>query len=317
LLDLFELERLSGRGSDLGPGSADALLGRAIDRISVLDATLGEGMKDGAQGFNAKLQFVSSGSLPEIDDAKPRVALGDCVVRQLVVHTFPEEGRGAQFLVDQGLWGAMSETDKAATMLHELLYAIARRDSAQMNSDGVRALVGRAFARPVRVQDASEFLSLVASMRRMEAGVPVQPGDTQSDVVSIDLRPGAPLSFHPSGTLASARLTRRTLVTVGFPGFARSSNVIVDSSVRFDPMGALSAFTNAGEFNVSMDECTVRAAGASNCPANDGDCSVRLGASQTMDSFVPATSGKCRLEGNRSFVYSRGSRLNVKAILSR
>lgn len=139
LLDYFEGERSSReRLTDVtSPSSYYGHLQILLDRLAKFDPELALALKRRLKTLHVKL--VSLHPDP-IQDYQSAVSY-HCVRFQLAVQYYNNSTGFSEFEVDRARFAALSGTDQAGLILHELLYEHAIREFGANNSDAIRPLV--------------------------------------------------------------------------------------------------------------------------------------------------------------------------------
>jgi hypothetical protein len=123
LLDLFESRVLQENAISLGEPAWDYLrrVRFVLDRLSKRDPKRAQIYWQQAQQFIDESEFVSH-ELPDIPDSKHIAIPKGCEIRQIVIQNPLALPGQKRFQVNNLLWNALDEENRAALVLHEVIY---------------------------------------------------------------------------------------------------------------------------------------------------------------------------------------------------
>jgi hypothetical protein len=138
-LDLFESEQIRGLTFDDSLLGADefATVANIIARIEARDPYLAGILTERLTAWLTESRLLPNSHLPDVNDSFSVVIPVGCELAQLAVQREPQFPGDPFYLIDKSLWDVMANRDRAALVLHEIIYRYART-LGQMNSINVR-----------------------------------------------------------------------------------------------------------------------------------------------------------------------------------
>ena len=109
---------------DLGEASLFPLqkVELALSRLGRISSIRAERYLEKAKQFEADALFLDNTELPDISDSNHLIFPKNCKVEQIIIQrtpTFPDDRR---YLISNDLWKQLDPTNKAALILHEIIY---------------------------------------------------------------------------------------------------------------------------------------------------------------------------------------------------
>jgi hypothetical protein len=141
MLDIYEARAMYGlEPAELGSGMRD-ILQEVKGKLRVATA-IGNGIADGIDHLTSRLRILPPGTRIEpVNDASPIALPRGCALEQTAVWV----DRGL-VVADHEHWEAMNERNRAALIVHEVVYDFTRRFGMEKNSRRARKVVAHAFS---------------------------------------------------------------------------------------------------------------------------------------------------------------------------
>ncbi len=124
LLDYFEARFLRKISIDLGGPelSVTEKVQLVLERLRRFSPTRADLYQTWLSTFQAESHFVDVANLADIPDSELIVYPANCSLQQIAIQKEPSFPEDSRYLIDQGLWKAMDNNQKAGLILHELIY---------------------------------------------------------------------------------------------------------------------------------------------------------------------------------------------------
>ena len=126
LLDMFEAEDAKiDLIADDTKGTYEEILRARLDLLTKVAPKLGEQYKRRLKSIKDQLNFKEKVTLTDVKDSLHAImpSEGKCKLNQIVIRqAIPTGDSEKKFLVDKGLWEKLSSRDRAALILHEIVY---------------------------------------------------------------------------------------------------------------------------------------------------------------------------------------------------
>lgn len=195
VLDLYEARRMRQQLPDFGPVLEPVAMAlHVVDRLAAVDPVRAALYRRWVQEFNDdSIVFNDNQHFSDINDSGDVLIQDGCRVVQIAVQREPRSPEDRRYMIDGSVWSHLGDADKAALILHEVIY----RDALQrghVNSMAARYFVGlyswRDFAARIDVAGLQQRLR----MKDMDAFIyePDTPQALHSKYVYFD---GLSLSF--------------------------------------------------------------------------------------------------------------------------
>ena len=109
---------------DLGDASLSPLqkVELALSRLGRISSIRAERYLEKAKQFDANALFLDNTELPDISDSNHLIFPKGCKVEQIIVQRTPHFSDDRRYLVSNDLWKQLDSTNKAALILHEIIY---------------------------------------------------------------------------------------------------------------------------------------------------------------------------------------------------
>jgi hypothetical protein len=173
LLDTYEARTLRGFGLDLGNPSlsVDQKIALAVTKIFSVDPYRAIILKASAEKFMNETKFLRGIALRDIDDSDEVFLPAGCERRQIAIQNTRVVWDDPFYVVDQDLWDRLDNDNKAALILHEVIFRASR---AKWPSPTVRFLNSVAFSTLLRGKTKADYYQYVYStplMSTVNAGI--------------------------------------------------------------------------------------------------------------------------------------------------
>lgn len=191
VLDVFEARVMRGFQLELGgPGvSLEEKLNILINRLEAYSPGRASRYREWGDSFLSEAQFFRGMNFGDVEDSDHILIPSNCKLKQIIIQQkvdFPEDRR---YMVNEDLWDQLDNDNKAALVLHELIY----RELQSETSVNVRYFNSFLFSNEISRLTHDEFKKLLERVGPMSLLV-------QGVVVDLDRE----YSFYPSGILESA-----------------------------------------------------------------------------------------------------------------
>lgn len=165
LLDLYEGEKLGGRFLD-GAGKSDQILEERLAIVKKMAPELGKTLEKRHDEFQKSYKLVES-ELTDIDDAhnvvKPECKNGK--IEQIAVRVNGASAPEPKWLLREDLWKQLSERDRAALILHEIVYEHFNGALGEKDSVKVRRFVRFVMSKDFETGDKEAFWKFISDQK--------------------------------------------------------------------------------------------------------------------------------------------------------
>lgn len=165
LLDLYEGEKLGGRFLDAA-GTSDKILGQRLALVKKIAPELGQTLEKRHDEFQKSHKLVDS-ELTDIDDAhnvvKPECKNGK--IEQIAVRVNGASAPEPKWLLREDLWKQLSERDRAALVLHEIVYEHFNGALGEKDSVKVRRFVRFVMSKDFENGDKEAFWKFISDQK--------------------------------------------------------------------------------------------------------------------------------------------------------
>ncbi len=204
LLDFYEAREYRHILKDLGDAtwSVEQKIQYVMNRLSRLDPERADRYSKECSSFLDDSVFLPGKELPDLNDSHHLGFPKGCKVEQIVIATeqrFPEEEfwfpQGKKYVINPDLWSnpLFGTDDKAALILHEVIYAEARNQFHHTNSIQVRYFNSYVTSNVIESFTLPQYIEILK-----------RSGINQFQYLGIDLRVNDRMEFFPSGKIEYA-----------------------------------------------------------------------------------------------------------------
>ena len=164
LLDYFETAQTTTYNIDLGPNQGNYLdrVNYVLNRLSKIDPVSAARFSARAATFESERKFVAEAVIKTIADSNDAVnPPAGCTEEQFAVQVFNLKPGQARYLINQDLWNAADDVNRAGLVLHEIILTDAVNEFSQQNSDNTRYYNGFISSDAMNSVSPSAYLSVI------------------------------------------------------------------------------------------------------------------------------------------------------------
>lgn len=214
LLDLYEAQKLfqwqliPARGS-----STEEIFEERIKGLEVRDPVRAALYRDFMRSFSHEARFVADSDFTDVPDEGFKAPPKGCQLRQIVVQYDKPAPDGTRYMINESLWNAISNENRAALLLHEFIYREGRLpENSFKTSSGVRYLNGLIHSTKMKdlsIQEYITHLRATGFQTVTAQGEPLMLSSWNSDhtqKIPLDIE------FHSSNVILRASLAPRFVI---------------------------------------------------------------------------------------------------------
>ena len=165
LFDFFEFSNRKDGIIKESKESKDQIMMSIITQLKIHDDKLAQLLMNRSKEFLNNVQFVTSGTLVNINDSDNLITpIEKCKIEQVAILKKKVLFNDKKFLVDERIWNKLNETQKAGLIFHELIYEYFA-DLGEKNSVNVRALNSFLFSDKLSVISSTDYWKFIQSMK--------------------------------------------------------------------------------------------------------------------------------------------------------
>lgn len=326
MLDLFE-GSLFGVRSDPAFASlnAESVLAQVLARLARVDPVRAERLTVQAEDFWIQTSGLRDIALNDVPDSEHILIPAKCRLEQIALQNLPQPNPYRMFVVNLDLWERLNGLNRAALLLHELLYREAVA-AGHKDSRRVRQLVFRMVSTDFARQDAAAYHALLRDQiglrpptATLHSGMEVWRASreffpsgwlssatlaedyTIPDKPHLTIPRGSTIRFHDGGGIATAPVFASVLVknsdTEILVWFGAGSHEGSTAELEFSPKGDVAAIRPLDGGSLRLVDSRTKWTWAQFFPV-PGEAAVRLHPSGfPVAGYVPAKDSQAYLEG--------------------
>lgn len=184
VLDLYEAREVQTFQLDLIEGySYQEVLDKMISRLEAINPTRAQLYRSYAQTFEQETRMISGAEFTDVPDRGWGVLPRGCQLVQGAVQYKRPSIAGYRYFINKDVWDSMNNTNRAALVLHELIYREGLLpENGFQSSNGVRLLNGYLHSKNMRDLNIKKYVELIQ----------------RSGLQAIDIQ-GYPVILHGGG----------------------------------------------------------------------------------------------------------------------
>jgi len=161
ILDVYEARVIHNAEITVDPSqSTDDILNTIIGKIRLKETVSADRIQSYVDTFFEEAKFLNDIELEDINDSAHIIIPRGCKVEQVAVHNKPSEFNPNRYTVNNNIWNSLDNLNKAALVLHEVLYRIARESLSIRDSRLIRLSMASLLSFDFE-QDFVKFLNLL------------------------------------------------------------------------------------------------------------------------------------------------------------
>lgn len=164
MLDLFQAKHQFGLTVDLGPAtlSFEEKVSYALDRLGRSQPQRAEKYRQWSRQFFAEAELLPGITLVDIPDTGAQVIPKDCTLAQIAVQRTEQEmiPGDKRYTIDQDLWEKLDDDNKAALVLHELVYRETLQFTCPLSTVFVRYMTAHLMSQEIASVNMQSFMTL-------------------------------------------------------------------------------------------------------------------------------------------------------------
>ncbi len=176
-----------------------------LEQFKTVDAARYQKYRSWVQNFQKEALISDNLYIPQLADEGAVSLPAGCIIEQLVYHRQTILDATQRYMIKKSLWDAMDASNKAAIVLHEILYREGL-DFGHQNSRRIRLFVAYLAAGKIGGMDPTTyqyFLSEIIQFRKFEL--------IHQEMIFL----GASVSYHPNGHIAKGMLAKAISQKIG------------------------------------------------------------------------------------------------------
>ncbi len=161
VMDLYESRALYGNSLGKLSGVSYPQIARSvIEKLKRHSPRRYQQLVAGLSSFHAQARFIEHGQISGISDIGGGVIIPQgCKLVPAVFHFSRGEWNSLRYVIDKGLWDRLDELNRAALVVHELVYRIFLAENPQLvDASGVRFFVAYLFSSAIESAGPLDFL---------------------------------------------------------------------------------------------------------------------------------------------------------------
>lgn len=238
ILDWYEGIEIRNLNLNLGENqlSFDEKIQLAIKRLQRLSPKRAARFQLSLESFFNETKWLTSGTLIDIPDSDHILLPNNCQILQIANQSTPVLSTDKRYVIDLKLWQNLSDDQKVALVLHEIIYKEALEDGHQ-NSISTRILNSLILSKELEVMSVYEFTNVLKIL-----------GFKKAEVQGIEVSLERDFFFYENGKLKKASVIDGSFVNIG------NNRVPLRGEVQFFESGAIEKLTPAGPINFNLND---------------------------------------------------------------